>query len=444
MGKIGGCMEKNEVLKLAKEKGVKFVQLWFTDIIGNLKSVTIPITQLKDVLENGAGFDGSSIEGFTRIYESDMIAKPDPNTFAILPWTPKEMRQARMFCDILLPDKTPYEGDPRYVLKKNLAQAKEMGFTYYLGPEIEYFYFKTPLSTDVLDKGSYFDLTPPDVGDELRMKTIAVLEEMGIPVEASHHEVAPSQHEIDLVYQEALTMADFTMTYKLVAKEIAQQNGVYATFMPKPIFGENGSGMHTHQSLFRDEENAFFGGKGKLSKIGEEFVAGLLTHAKEITLITNQWVNSYKRLIPGYEAPVYISWAKRNRSTLVRVPLYFPENPKTARIEYRSPDPGCNPYFAFAVMLQAGLEGIRKHYKLPSPVEKDIYLMSWEEREKLGISYLPESLGEAIAHTKRSELVKKTLGESVFFKLIENKKKVWEDYRSRVTQYELEKYLPIL
>lgn len=442
-------MGNKEILKLAEEHKVKFIQLWFTDIIGSLKSVTIPVSQLKDALENGKGFDGSSIEGFTRIYESDMIAKPDPNTFAILPWSSKDTPQARMFCDILLPDKTPYEGDPRYVLKKNLAEAKKLGFTYYLGLEIEYFYFKEPLNPVVLDKGSYFDLTPPDLGDELRMKTIEVLEEMGIPVEASHHEVAPSQQEIDLVYQEALTMADFAMTYKLVTKEIAQQNGVFATFMPKPIFGVNGSGMHVHQSLFKGSKNAFFGGMAnglefRLSKIGEEFTAGLLRHAQEITLITNQWVNSYKRLVPGYEAPVYISWAHRNRSTLVRVPTYFPEKSKAARVEYRSPDPACNPYLAFAVMLCAGLEGIRKHYKLPPPIEKDLYMMTLEERKELGISYLPESLGEAIAHTKKSELVRRALGDSVFSKLLENKKAIWEEYRSQVTQYEIEHDLPVL
>ncbi|HID93972.1 MAG TPA: glutamine synthetase, partial [bacterium (Candidatus Stahlbacteria)] len=301
---MGDNMESADVLELADEKGVKFIQLWFTDIIGNLKSVTIPRNQLKDALQQGKGFDGSSIEGFTRIYESDMIAKPDPNTFTILPWSSKEERQARMFCDILMPDRTPYEGDPRYVLKKNLAEAKKMGFTYYVGPEIEYFYFKDSQGTGLLDRSGYFDLTPPDFGDDLRMKTIEVLEEMGIPVEASHHEVAPSQHEIDLVYQDALTMADYTMTYKLVVKEIAQQHGVYATFMPKPIFGVNGSGMHTHQSLFKDDKNAFYGDSEALSKTGQEFIAGLLRHAQEITLITNQWVNSYKRLVPGYEAPV--------------------------------------------------------------------------------------------------------------------------------------------
>jgi len=349
-----------------------------------------------------------------------------------------------MFCDVLLPDKTPYEGDPRYVLKKNLAEAKKMGFTLNVGPEIEYFYFKDPQGTGLLDKSGYFDLTPPDFGDDLRMKTIQILEEMGIPVEASHHEVAPSQHEIDPVYQDALTMADSTMTFKLVVKEIAQQHEVYATFMPKPIFGVNGSAMHVHQSLFKGDKNAFYGDSESLSKTGQEYMAGLLKHAQEITLITNQWVNSYKRLVPRFEAPVYVSWAKRNRSTLVRVPTYFPERVNAARVEYRSPDPACNPYLAFAGMLQVGLEGMRKHYKPPSPIERDIFEMSWEERKEAGISYLPESLGEAIYHFKRSALVKRTLGDSVFDKLIENRTAIWEEYRSHVTQYEIEKDLPVL
>jgi glutamine synthetase len=437
-------MEQAEVLELTEKKNVKFIQLWFTDIIGHLKSVTIPRSQLKDALANGKGFDGSSIEGFTRIHESDMVAKPDPDTFAVLPWSQKDTRQARMFCDIILPDKTPYEGDPRYVLKKNLAKAQELGFSCFLGPEIEYFYFERPDTSTVLDKGGYFDLTPPDIGDELRMKTVAVLEEMGIPVEASHHEVAPSQHEIDLVYQEAVKMADHAITFKLVIKEIAQQNGVYATFMPKPLFGENGNGMHTHQSLFQGGKNVFSGEKGGLSEIGREFAAGLLTHAQEMTLITNQWVNSYKRLVPGYEAPVYICWANRNRSTLVRIPDYFPDKADAARAEYRSPDPACNPYLAFSVMLRAGLEGMENHLTLPAPMERDLYSMSWDEREKAGISYLPESLGQAIAFAAKSRLLRKTLGEHVFLKLLENKKAVWEDYRSQVTQYELRRDLPVL
>ncbi len=452
---------KKEITKLVDENNVKFIQLWFTDIIGNLKRVTIPRSQLEDAIKDGKGFDGSSIEGFTRIHESDMLAKPDINTFAILPWSSENQKEARIFCDIYLPDGSPYEGDPRYILKKNLAEAKKMGFTYYVGPELEYFYFKDSEKTNVLDHGSYFDLTPPDIGDELRMKTISVLEEMGIEIETSHHEVAPSQHEIDLVYKDALAMADNTITYKLVVKEIAQRNNVYATFMPKPIYGENGSGMHVHQSLFfakgesasggknnkpncRQASNAFYGKGGNLSEIGNKFIAGLLKHAKEITLLTNEWVNSYKRLVPGYEAPVYISWARTNRSTLVRIPTSSPNRQSAMRIEYRSPDPACNPYFAFSAMLQAGLEGIRKGYKLPMPVEKDIFEMSSEEKEKIGISYLPESLGHAIAYAEKSSLVRKTLGEHTFSKFIENRKAIWEQYRSQVTEYELRKDLPVL
>ncbi|MDI6839795.1 MAG: glutamine synthetase family protein [bacterium] len=431
-------MDKKEILKLAQAKKIKFIQLWFTDIIGNLKSVTIPVTQLDSALEDGKSFDGSSIEGFTRIYESDMVAKPDPNTFGILPWSTPEQREARMFCDILLPDLTPYEGDPRYILKRNLDEIKKLGFTCYVGPELEYFYFKASTETQTLDFSSYFDLTPPDIGDELRMQTILALEELGISVEASHHEVAPSQHEIDLAYQEALKMADYTMTYKLVVKEIAQRSGVYATFMPKPIFGVTGSGMHVHLSLFKGNKNIMN------SKIGDQFIAGLLKHAEEITLVTNQWENSYKRLVPGYEAPVYISWAKKNRSTLVRVPAHPPGREIADRVEYRAPDPACNPYLAFAVMLQAGVEGIRKKYKLPSPVEKDIYHLTVKERETEGIKCLPESLGEAIAHARKSKLLKKTLGEHVFWTLIENKERVWTEYRAQVTQYEIKKDLPIL
>jgi len=441
---MGDNMESADVLELADEKGVKFIQLWFTDIIGNLKSVTIPRNQLKDALQQGKGFDGSSIEGFTRIYESDMIAKPDPNTFTILPWSSKEERQARMFCDILMPDRTPYEGDPRYVLKKNLAEAKKMGFTYYVGPEIEYFYFKDSQGTGLLDRSGYFDLTPPDFGDDLRMKTIEVLEEMGIPVEASHHEVAPSQHEIDLVYQDALTMADYTMTYKLVVKEIAQQHGVYATFMPKPIFGVNGSGMHTHQSLFKDDKNAFYGDSEALSKTGQEFIAGLLRHAQEITLITNQWVNSYKRLVPGYEAPCYITWARRNRADLIRLPEYQPGKETATRIELRSPDPACNPYLAFSVILAAGLEGIRKGYEPPPPTEENVFEMSPEEKEQRGIETLPGSLYEAILLTEQSQLVREALGEHAFVSFIQNKKVEWDRYRTHVTDYELNNYLPLL
>lgn len=422
---------------LKKEK-IKFIQLWFTDIIGNLKSVTIPATELKSALQEGKNFDGSSIEGFTRIQESDMIAKPDQKTFKILPWSMSNNREARMFCDILLPDLTPYDGDPRLVLKRNLQVAKEMGFSYYVGPELEYFYFKTPNSVEPLDYSGYFDLTPPDVGDELRMQTIAVLEEMGVNVEASHHEVAPSQQEIDLVFQEALEMADRAMTYKLAVKETALRNNVYATFMPKPKWGINGSGMHVHLSLFKNGKNVMG------SMVGKQFMSGILRHAKEITLVTNQWVNSYKRLVPGYEAPVYISWAKQNRSTLLRIPAHPAGKEVAERIEYRAPDPACNPYLCFAVLLAAGLEGIKKNYKVPPAVEKDLYGLTREAREEDGIECLPGSLGEAIAYARESELLRKALGENVLNTLIKNKTTVWEEYRAQVTEYEIKKDLPTL
>ncbi|MDI6828140.1 MAG: glutamine synthetase family protein, partial [Armatimonadota bacterium] len=337
---------KEQVLKKAKEHNVKFIRLWFTDILGFLKSFAITFNELETALEEGIGFDGSSIEGFVRIDESDMIAMPDVSTFQLLPWRTKpDVGVARIFCDIYLPDGTPYEGDPRYVLKKAVERAAGMGYTFYVGPELEYFYFKNSKGTpEGLDEGGYFDLTPADIASDLRRETVMTLEEMGIQVEFSHHEVAPSQHEIDLRYTDALTMADNAMTYRIVVKEIAMKYGIHATFMPKPIFGMNGSGMHTHQSLFRASRNAFFDPDDKyhLSKIAKHYIAGLLKHAPEITLVTNQWVNSYKRLVPGYEAPVYISWAVRNRSDLIRVPAYKPGKEKATRIEYRAPDPACN------------------------------------------------------------------------------------------------------
>ena len=439
--------DKEYVLKTAKEKDVKFIRLWFTDILGFLKSFAITIEELEGALEEGMGFDGSSIEGFARIDESDMIAFPDPNTFQILPWRPREKNAvARMFCDIITPYREPYEGDPRYVLKQNLKRAAEKGYTFYVGPELEYFYFQDSKSTVTLDKGGYFDLTPLDVASDLRRDTVLTLEEMGIGVEYSHHEVAPSQHEIDLRYTDALTMADNAMTYRLVVKEIALRHNVYATFMPKPIFGENGSGMHTHQSLFKGDKNAFFDKNDSyhLSKVGKCYIAGLLKHAPEITSITNQWVNSYKRLVPGYEAPVYLSWAERNRSDLVRVPVYKPGKENATRVEFRSPDPACNPYLAFAVMLAAGLEGIEKGYELPDPVEENVFKMSEAERKKRGIATLPGNLHDAILLTEKSGLVRKALGDHVFHSFIENKKIEWDRYRIHITDYELDKYLPIL
>ncbi|MCJ7425620.1 MAG: glutamine synthetase family protein [Dehalococcoidales bacterium] len=438
---------KDYVLKMVKEHDVKFIWLWFTDILGMLKSFAITVEELETAMEEGMGFDGSSIEGFARIDESDMVALPDPDSFQLLPWRPREHRAvARMFCDILKPGGQPFEGDPRYVLKKNLKRAADLGYTYYVGPELEYFYFKNSEGTEVLDQGGYFDLIPLDMATDLRRETVLALEELGIGVEYSHHEVAPSQHEIDMRYTDALTMADQVMTYRLVVKQIAINNGIYATFMPKPIFGINGSGMHVHQSLFRGERNAFFDAKDSyhLSKEARCYVAGLLKHAPEITAITNQWVNSYKRLVPGYEAPVYLSWARRNRSDLIRVPEYRPGREKATRIEFRSPDPACNPYLAFSVMLAAGLEGIEKGLEPPKPVEENVYEMTGQERQERGIGTLPASLLEAIMLTENSELVRKALGEHVFAAFIKNKRIEWENYSTQVTDYELKKYLPIL
>jgi len=440
-------LSKKDILRITKEKKVKFVRLWFTDILGFLKSFAITISGLKGALEEGMGFDGSSIVGFVRIDESDMVAMPDPSTFRILPWKANDQVVAVMFCDILEPNGSPHQGDPRWVLKKNLERAAKMGYTFNVGPELEYFYFqKSTGKPEVLDQGGYFDLTPLDVASDLRKQTVMVLDEMGVPVEYSHHEAAPSQHEIDLKYRDALTMADSTMIYRLVVKEVALKNNVHASFMPKPIFGVNGSGMHTHQSLFKGKKNAFFDPKDQyhLSDMAKKYIAGLMKHAREITLVTNQWVNSYKRLVPGYEAPVYISWAQRNRSDLIRIPVYKPGKELATRVEYRSPDPACNPYFAFAVMLAAGLEGIEKEYPLRDPVERNVYEMSEKERKRYRIESLPEDLYEAIKITEKSDLVRRALGDHVFHQFIANKKIEWERYRARVTDYELEQYFSIL
>ena len=440
-------MEAKEVLKLIEDKDVKFIRLWFTDILGQVKSFSITRAELEGALENGMGFDGSSITGYQDIEESDMIALPDPSTFRILPWRPQEKAVGRMICDILTPDRKPYEGDPRYVLKRALKRSQDLGFDhFYLGPELEFFYFKNSRGTEVLDKGGYFDLTTLDVASDLRRDTVFALEEMGIRVEYSHHEVGPSQHEIDMRYTDALNMADAVMTYRVVVKEIAQKHGVYATFMPKPLFGENGSGMHTHQSLFQGEKNAFFSAddKAHLSETAKKFIAGQLYHAQGMSAIFAQWVNSYKRLVPGYEAPVYIAWSKRNRSALIRVPEYYPGKEQATRVELRCPDPACNPYLTFAVILQAGLEGIEKNYKLAPPMEKNLYHLSSAERKDLGIESLPDNLGGAVLIAEQSKLVKKALGEHVFSRFMELKKKEWEDYRIQLTEYELDKFLSIL
>jgi len=437
---------KEYVLSAVRENDVKFIRLWFTDILGALKGFAITAQELEEALDQGVGFDGSSIEGFARIDESDMIAMPDPTTFRILPWRPKQNAVARMFCDILTPEWKPFVGDPRYVLKRNLERARELGYTYYVGPELEFFYFKSSEGTEVLDQGGYFDQTPLDLATELRRETVLTLEEMGIAVELSHHEAATSQHEIDLRYSDALTMADNVMTQRLVIKEVAMRNGLYATFMPKPIADVNGSGMHVHQSLFKGEKNAFFDADNPqhLSPLARSFVAGLMHHAPAITAVTNQWVNSYKRLIAGYEAPVYISWARVNRSDLIRVPAYKEGREESVRIEYRAPDPACNPYLAFSVMLAAGLDGVEMDLPVPEPVEDNVYGMTDEERERRGIDTLPGSLSEAILLAEKSDLVRQALGEHVFDSFIRNKKIEWNQYKAQVTNYELKKYLPIL
>lgn len=439
---------KEDIVKIVKDQDVKFIRLWFTDILGQVKSFAITDNELENALENGMGFDGSSITGYQSIEESDMIAMPDVSTFQILPWRPQEKRVARMICDILTPDKKPYEGDPRYVLKRALERMKKMGFDhYYIGPELEFFYFKndTP-DTSILDKGGYFDLTTLDVASDLRRDTILSLEAMGVRIEYSHHEVGSSQHEIDMRYADALEMADQVITYRIVVKEIAQKYGVYATFMPKPLFGQNGSGMHTHQSLFKADRNAFYSKDDKynLSSDAKHFIAGQLEHANEMSAVFAQWVNSYKRLVPGYEAPVYIAWSRRNRSALIRVPMYHPGKENATRAELRCPDPSCNPYLTFAVILQAGLDGIEKKYKFVEPMEKNLYHLSGAERKELGIKSLPDSLGDAVVLAEESPLIKKALGEHVFSRFIELKKKEWEDYRIQVTRYELENLLPIL
>ena len=439
---------KEWVLEEVNKRKVEFIRLWFTDILGSLKSFAITTEGLKVALEEGVGFDGSSIEGFARIEESDMMAMPDPCTFSMMPSSSKNFGvMAKMFCDILKPDGNPYAEDPRYVLKRNLKRASDVGYTFYVGPELEYFYFKSSeVPPQGLDKAGYFDLTPRDVASDFRRETVLTLKKMNIEVESSHHEVAPSQHEIDLKYTDALNMADNTMTARLIIKEIALKNDLYATFMPKPLFGENGSGMHIHQSLFRGKVNAFFNPEDEwhLSKTAKRYIAGLLRHAPEFTLITNQWVNSYKRLVPGYEAPTYLSWALTNRSDLIRIPLYSPGKETATRVELRSPDPACNPYLSFAVTLSAGLEGIENEYDIVEPVTTNVYEMSEDEREERGIGQLPENLGRAIEVAEKSVWLKKTLGEPLFSKLIENKKIEWNNYRSCVTSYELEQYLPIL
>jgi glutamine synthetase len=434
------------VLRMAKENDVKFVRMWFADILGNLKGFVITVAELENALERGMSFDGSAIEGFARSDESDMVAMPDPTTFSILPWRPRQNAVARMFCDILRPNGEPFEGDSRYVLKRNLSRAAKMGFTFMVGPEMEHFYFTSQNSTEPLDHGGYFDHTPQEAATNLRRETVLTLEEMGIPVEYSHHEVAKSQHEIDLRHTDALTMADAVMTYRFVVKEVAIRHNVYATFMPKPLPDQNGNGMHVNQSLFRGEQNAFYDENDpyKLSETGYMYIAGLLRHAPEIACVCCQWVNSYKRLAPGFEAPIYTSWAPVNRADLVRVPAYRQGKEESVRIEFRLPDPTCNPYLAFSVMLAAGLEGIEKEYAPVPPAESDVHLMSDKERLTRNIQRLPRTLYEAVLLAERSELVTRALGEHTFQSFIQNKRIEWEQFSSAVTDFEIKRYLPTL
>lgn len=437
---------RNEAVAAIQAQGVEFIHLWFTDVLGFLKTFVITSDELENAMDEGMGFDGSSIQGFARIQESDMIALPDPGTLRIMPWRQDGQPVAMMFCDIVRPDGTPYEGDPRYVLKRNLKRAADLGYTFYVGPELEYYYLKDDVFPVVVDHGTYFDQTTRDLAVDLRKQTVRSLKSFGIQVEYSHHEVGPSQHEIDLRYDEALKMADAVMTYRLVVKEVAQINDLYATFMPKPMYGEAGSGMHVHQSLFRGDSNAFYDPADEyhLSAEAKGYVAGLLHHAPAISAVTNQWVNSYKRLVSGYEAPVYICWAHRNRSALVRVPMYKPGKEKATRIELRSPDPACNPYLAFSVMLAAGLDGIERGLELPADVTDDVYEMSAAQRAALGIGQLPESLNEAVNRFEESELMREALGRQVFEWLIRNKRAEWHEYRTQVTRWENDQYLPLL
>jgi len=441
--------DKDYVLKTVEERDVHFVRFWFTDVLGFLKSFAVTDSELETAFDEGMGFDGSSIEGFTRIEESDMVAFPDPSTFQLLPWRPQAANGvARMFCDVMTPDGKPYEGDPRYALKRVLKKASDLGYTFYVGPELEFFYFADCNDTEVLDQGGYFDLTPLDEASDLRRETVLTLEKLGIPVEYSHHEVAPSQHEIDLRYTDALAMADAVMTYRLTVKEVARSNGVYATFMPKPIQGQNGSGMHVHQSLFTKDGNAFFDANDpqgyNLSAIGKSYIAGLLKYAPEFCAVTNQWVNSFKRLVPGYEAPVYITWARRNRSAMVRVPMYKPGKEVATRIELRSPDPSCNPYLAFAVMLGAGLKGIEEGLELMPEATNNIFDMTPEELDAAGIATLPKDLGEAVELFENSALMKEVLGEHIHKYFVENKKAEWAEYVSTVSPWEQDRYLSII
>jgi glutamine synthetase len=434
---------RKDVLKEIKERGIEDVLLWFTDLEGHLKSFSITVSEVEGALDDGMGFDGSSITGFNAIEESDMVAIPDPATFRVM----TDGLTGRMICDVVTPDGNPYDGDPRHVLRRALDRMESMGFdTFNVGPEAEYFLFKDEKGTETLDEGGYFAQTTMDAATTIRRDTIRALEGMGIPVEYHHHEVGPSQHEIDIRFTNALDMADYMLTYRLVVKEVAKSHGFHATFMPKPLFGENGSGMHTHQSLFKDGRNQFFDESDKwhLSDVAKGFIAGQLRHAREMSAVFAQWVNSYKRLVPGFEAPVYVAWSMRNRSALIRIPLYKPGSEQATRAELRCPDPACNPYLTFACLLHAGLDGIEQGYELPEPMETNLYHLTPEQRRERGIVSLPETLGEAIDVFSQSDLAKKALGPHIFDRYVELKRKEWDEYRVQLTDWEMKKYLAVL
>ncbi len=441
--------QQEYVLRTVEERGIRFVQLWFTDVLGTPKTFSITPAELENALDEGMTFDGSAIDGFSRIQESDVLARPDVKTFQVLPWHPADVPVASVFCDIFNLDGTPFEGDPRHALRRMLEKARAKGFTFFSAPEIEYFYFSDSDPSHIpvtIDSGSYFELTATDKATDLRKQSVLTLEEMGIPVEHAQHEDAPSQHEIDLRYTDALTMADTVMTTRLVVKETAQAGGVHASFMPKPLSGVQGSGMHTHLSLFEGDTNAFYDPEDPyhLTVVAKRFIAGLLRHASEITAVTNQWVNSYKRLVSGYEAPIHVSWARNNRSALVRIPVVKRGKPDSTRIEYRAPDSACNPYLAFAVILAAGLKGIEDEYELPREASANLFAMTSEELAADGIRSLPGSLNDAVIEMERSELVAETLGEHVFEWFIRNKREEWAAYKTHISQFELDRYLPLL
>jgi glutamine synthetase len=429
----------------AEELGVRLVRLWFTDVLGFLKSFAIPVEELEKGFQEGIGFDGSAVEGFARVEEADMLARPDPATFRLLPW-PEEEPVARLLCDITYPDGAPFEGDPRSVLRRVIGGAGELGYTVTIAPEIEYFVSASAERFEPLDHGGYFDLTTAEVADDLRKRTVGALDLLGVQVQMLHHEDAPSQHEIDLTPGDALAVADAVMTVRLAVKEAAQEVGLHASFMPKPSAGIQGSGMHTHVALFEGDRNALFDATAEagLSKVGRAFVAGMLEHARSITAITNQWVNSYKRLVPGFEAPIHVSWARRNRSALVRVPSERPNDERACRIEYRAPDPACNPYLAFAVIVAAGLDGIRRELEPPAETPENLAALSDDERRAAGIASLPDNLLDAVHLMERSELVAETLGEHVFEWFTRNKREEWETHRAYVTPLEIERSFPLL